>query len=160
MTPNPTMGRAAVAMIVGAAGWLATLLMAGQSAAAAFEERATFSGQELTCTNLVGRVDIEGTEGKDFEVIVRVQGKDASREQIRIEKHDGDRAQLDVIFPVEGDSKFVYPRMGSGSNTNITFSGNHDDDDPLEPVLRKLGARKVRVSGSGSGLEMWADVTI
>ena len=126
-----------------------------------FEERATFSGRELTVTSLVGAVQVEGFDGNEFEVVVNVRGKDASKDRIRIEKHTGGDARLDVVFPVKGESKFVYPALGNHSSTTVNVSrGESHVEGPLMTVLRSLGGRRVRVSGRGNGFEAWADIKI
>lgn len=156
MTRNPFFAGAAIGAVL---SW--AMAGAGTAAAADFEETATFASGELTVTNLIGKVDIEGTEGTAFEVVVRVHGKDATRENVRIEKKQGSRAQLDVVFPVRRQAKFVYPPMGSGSRTSVSVPRRgRDGEGPLEAVLRALDAREIQVSGKGSGLEMWADVSI
>jgi len=139
----------------GVAGW------AGSAAAAGFDEHRAFEARELRLANLIGEVRIEGTDGPRFEVEVAVQGADANRERVRIETREGDRAELVVRFPVEEKSRFVYPRMGRGSSTTFRAGDLFDEEDGLlDSILGALGARQVRVSGKGPGLEIWADVTI
>jgi hypothetical protein len=139
------------------------LAVAGASVASAeeFEERISLDAQELALTNLIGEVDLEGHDGSGFEVLVQVKGKDAGRDKVRIETKKGDHAEVNVIFPVGEDGKFVYPRLGSGSNTTITVPKHASSrEGPLDRVLRSIGARHVNVKGHGSGKEIWADVTI
>jgi len=125
-------------------------------ATAGFEERLSFSSDRLTVRNLIGEIRVEGHGGSNFEALVSVQGKDATREAITIESSDNGAAELTVIFPAE--SSFVYPKLGAGSSTNFRF----DDDDSswLSRVFGVGDSRSIRVRGSGSGTEIWADVTL
>ena len=124
------------------------LILAVPAGAAGFSETERFSSNSLTVTNLIGEVRIAGHDGSDFEVVVEVQGGDASRDNVRV-KTTG--SSLIVEFP---DSKrFVYPKLGRG---NVSFRPNANDGwlDAL------LGRGEVKVSGSGTGMEVWADLEI
>lgn len=126
-----------------------------------FRETFSVDASHLTVLDLIGKVQVVGHDGPRFEVEVNVQGEDAGREAIKVETREGSRAEIRVTFPLDDENRFVYPRLGRGSHTMITFSGSHDDDEGLlETLLRGLGAHRIRVSGTGKGLEVWADVTV
>lgn len=129
---------------------LAVLAGPGTSAGAEFQEVATFAAEALTLENLIGEIRIEGG-GAEFRVQVDVRGRDASRESIRIGKQDGADAALSVRFPLDEDRRYVYPRLGRGSTS--TF-------EPGSGLRKIFGAGRIKVSGSGSGMEVWADVTV
>jgi len=123
---------------------------------AGFEEQRSFSGDRLTVRNLIGEIRVEGHGGSNFEALISVQGKDATREAITIESSDGGAAELTLVFPAE--SSFVYPKLGAGSSTNFRF--DNDSSSWLSRVFGVGNGRSIRVRGSGSGTEIWADVTI
>ena len=125
-------------------------------ALAGFEERLSFSGENLTVRNLIGEVRVEGHSGSSFEAHVNVQGRDATREAVHIDSSEGRSAELTLVFPSE--SQFVYPRLGRGSSTNFHF--NDGDADWLSKVFDLMDSRRIRVRGSGSGTQIWADITI
>jgi hypothetical protein len=133
-----------IALAVAALSGVAT------SARAEFQEVASFAADSLTLENLIGEIRVEGG-GAEFRVQVDVRGGDASRESIRIEKKDGAAATLSVRFPLESERRYVYPRLGRGSKS--TF-------EPGSGLKKIFGAGRIKVSGSGSGMEVWADVTV
>jgi len=120
--------------------------------AAGIELNESFSTDRLTVRNLIGEIHIEGHGGSTFEVVVSVAGRDADQGMIRT-KVTGD--QLDILFPAaQGD--YVYPRLGrSNSDFNMKSGGNLAD-----LLYGDGGANRIKVRGSGTGLELWADVTV
>jgi hypothetical protein len=121
---------------------------------AEFQEVASFTSDSLVVENLIGEIRVEGG-GAEFRVQVDVRGRDASPESIRIERKDGTRATLSVRFPVESETRYVYPRLGSGSKTIL--EPRSEDDGWL---ARIFGSERIKVSGGGSGMEVWADTTV
>lgn len=134
------------------------LALAGLPAAAAVEKRFSFDASELTVKNLIGEVKVTGGAGS-FEVVVRIDGSDADLGLVDVAVKDGDPAELVVTYPDKSD--FVYPRLGPGSRTRFSRRGS-DGGGLLDAVLGGLlgGGDTVTVSGSGKGLEVWADVEI
>ena len=120
--------------------------------AAGFQQTESFSSGDLVVNNLIGKITINGG-GSDFQVRVHVQGKDASKERIRL--HTGSDS-LSIGFPTDESTKFVYPEMGRGKTR---FRANKNDG-WLREVLGNLLDSRIEVSGSGSGLEVWADLEI
>lgn len=123
--------------------------LAGTANAAGFSETKSFATNSLTVTNLIGEIRVTGHDGSGFEVIVDVQGDDASREEVRIETS---RNSLTVVFPKS--RKYVYPALGAEHEISFRMS---DSDSWLGALL---GRSQVKVSSRGSGLEIWADVEI
>ncbi len=123
--------------------------LAGTANAAGFSETKSFSTNSLTVTNLIGEIHVTGHSGSGFEVVVNVQGDDASREEVQVETS---RSSLTVIFPKS--KKYVYPALGT--KREVSFRMN--DSDSWIGAL--LGRSQVKINTSGSGLEIWADVEI
>jgi hypothetical protein len=136
---------------------VATLLLSALLAVpalAGFQETKSFGGSELTVNNLIGEIRVAGHSGSDFEITVNVQGGDASEDRVAI-RQDGD--QLSVVFPVSESRKYVYPALGRGSRTSFTPNKN---EGWLSQVIGSMSGRRIEVTGSGSGLEVWADIEI
>lgn len=130
------------------------ICLAGSPALAGFEESKTFTSDHLVINNLIGEIHVQGHGGSSFEVVVKVDGRDASRESIRL-RSDGD--QLSVVFPISDERNYVYPRMGRGSSS--TFSPDRGGS-WLSEVLDGVLGRNIKVSGSGRGMEVWADIEV
>ena len=124
-------------------------------AAAGFDKKETLSGDSLLLRNLIGEIEIVGHTGSSFEIEVRVQGADANADRVRIETTEGPHAKCNIIFPLKESKRYVYPRM-KGDSTSI----DTDDRSWFSNLLGALSGGNVKVSGRGSGLEIWADVTI
>jgi hypothetical protein len=137
-----------VKMWGGALGVVAMMAPALASA----QEIQRVSGREVTVYNLAGQVEVARGSGADVVVRITRGGADAARLDVRTGEIDG-RATLRIVYP---DDEIIYPAMGRGSSTSMrvrgdgTFWGDSRDDrgDP------------VRIRGSGSGLEAWADLVI
>jgi len=130
---------------------LAVVLVAAlPQAVAGFDETRSIASDSLTVNNLIGEVVVQGHGGSGFEVVVNVRGKDGSRENIQVVQQG---SELSVIFPPD-QRKFVYPKLGAGSKTTFNPRG----DSWLSEVLG--GSGRVEVRGSGSGMEVWADIEI
>jgi len=130
---------------------LPALLFLGTLAAFAdAEERRTFDSRELTIRSLIGEVKVSGHSGSQFEVTIHVQGKDSTTPGVAIEAGASD---LTIRFPEA--SKYVYPPLGSGSRS--TFGPDADDRGWLAALL---GRGQITVVGSGSGVEIWADLDV
>lgn len=124
---------------------------------AEFEERRTIGASNLTVYNVIGEVQVRGSSGSDFEVRVNVRGADASPDRVHVEVKEGDRAELAVVFPLDEVSSFVYPRLGKDSRTTFSMSKG---DSWLGRLLAGVGRDRITVRGSGSGMEVWADVEV
>jgi len=127
-------------------------LVAAPAALAEFEETATLTAETLVIRNLIGEIEIEGHDGPEFEVVVRVQGGDASVERVSIETREGSKSELTIHFPLDESKRYVYPRL-KGGNVSFTTDGG-------SWLSNLLGKKNIKISGRGSGLEIWADVTV
>ena len=124
-------------------------LLAVQGARA--QETFRLAGSEVSVYNLAGKVDIVRGTGSDVVVRVSRGGSDASRLDVRTGEIGG-RQTLRVIYP---DDQVVYPGMGRGSNTSLRVR-----DDGTFSDHGGGGGHRVRIHGSGGGLDAWADLTI
>lgn len=134
----------------------ATLLSA--PAFAEFDESHRFDARSLEVTNLIGKVAIGQATGDEFEVEISVRGADGVRRNIGIEQERGSRARLDVVFPVDDERRFVYPEF-SRRRAQLWFREGRSSS-LLGEILRAVSGRRIRVQRSGSGMEVWADLTI
>ena len=114
-------------------------------------ETQVFSGKKLRIHNLIGRATVVASTGAGFKVEITRDGEDAADIEVRTEK-DGDSEVLKLLYP--GD-RFVYPRMGRGSNSSMS-----NNADGSFGGKSKFDRRTVKVTGGGSGAEMWADLRI
>jgi hypothetical protein len=128
--------------------WVVAALVATPVAA---QEVVRVSGDDVAIYDLAGRVEIVRGGGPDVVVRIERGGDDAA--SLRVETGDLEgRPTLRIIFP---DDEIVYPEMGRGSNTTVSVR----EDGTFGDGGRRDGDR-VRVRGSGSGLEAWADLVI
>jgi hypothetical protein len=144
------------------AGLLIALSVTAPPVRAEFERTVTLQGRSLLLTDLVGEVRVEGYDGTDFQAVVSVRGEDATEDRIKIETHEGNDAQLTIRFPVEHEHHYVYPPAGHGTHSRFSAScltGGRDVKFGWRELLHGL-RDQVEVSGSGRGLEVWADVVL
>lgn len=129
--------------------WAPSLLLPGPGSA---QEEHRLRGNDVAVYNLAGSAEIVAGSGSEVVVQVMRGGGDAARldaEVVQVEGHDA----LVIHYP---DDRIVYPEMGRGSRSQLrvrtdgTFYGDRGSG----------GAQEVRISGSGSGLEAWADLRI
>ena len=132
----------------------ATGLQAGE-----FTREFSFSAEELTLVNLIGEVRIEPSGSADFQVVVQVSGQDAQEDLLKFEVRERKAAELVIQFPVDQHRDYVYLALDRGSESTINFQ-QEAEASWLKKLFSELGSRKIKVRGSGKGLEMWADVTI
>lgn len=131
---------------------LAVVLVAAVAAPASGQASQEYRirGSDIAVYNLAGEVEIVRGSGADVVVGVTSGGRDAG--QLRIETGEvRGRQTLRVIYPSE---EIVYPAMGRSSRTGIQVRA--------DGTWGGEGGRgnQVRISGSGSGLEAWADLRI
>jgi hypothetical protein len=137
-------------VLAGAALALAApVLAAGEG----FQERFSLRSEQLLFRSLVGQIRVEGHAGPAFEIELRAEGRDVSRERLRFDLHEGAYGELLVEFPLGESRRYVYPRLDRGTTSISTGD--------TESWLGSLfGGGTVKVSGAGSGLELWVDATI
>ena len=137
---------------------VAAIALAAQPAAAQTEHR-TLSGSSVAIYDLAGHVRVEQGTGSDVTVEVTLAGHDAKKLSIVVGELHG-RNTLRIRYP---DDDIVYPDLDRGSSTSFrinsdgTWGGNNNGDDDDD---RGWGGHRIRIKGSGSGTEAWADLRI
>ncbi len=145
---------------------LSTLLLASAAlpASAAAQNHVTLPG-DAVLYDLVGQVRLVPGTGSAVVVDVQPQGADAGRLRTQSGEAGGWRT-LRVVFPAD---EIVYERMHGGGNTEMDVRPDGTFGD--RAFWREVAAggrafdpgeehRRVRISGSGSGLHAFADAVI
>lgn len=116
-------------------------------------ERHRISGDRVAIYNLAGKLRVEGGDGPDVTVELTRGGRDGDR--LRIEQGSiRGRETLRVIYPSD---RIVYPALGRNDRTTIRVA----DDGTWGDDSRDSGDRsRTEISGSGSGLEAYADIVV
>jgi len=128
---------------------LATLLCFAPTVLLAQTESFTVPGNDVAIYNLVGEIRAEAGTGSDITVEVTRFGSDAAK--LRIETGSvRSRNTLRVVFP---DSHIIYPALGHNSSTTLDVNDDGTFNDNSH-------GRRVRISGTGSGLEASAVVRV
>ena len=142
--------------------WIAALLpwpSASPAHAAQQPERRTLTGGHVAIYNLAGVIRLERGTGSDVVVELTRGGPDAGKLQIATGPLRG-RETLRVIYP---DDEIVYRELGRGSNTTLRVRDDgtfNDREDRGRGGHWSDEGRRVRIAGSGAGLEAHADVRI
>jgi len=111
----------------------------------------TLLGDDVAIWDPAGEVRFEATAGNAVEVVVTLQGPDASELTVNDQVLRG-RPTLRVLYP---GNNIVYPPMGRWSNSNTTVR-----DDGTWGHHNGWSGHKLTVKGSGSGIEAWADIVV
>jgi hypothetical protein len=143
---NGSVGRAVLFLIPLVAG----ALMAPPNGSSQEEHRVR--GDEVAVYNLAGAVEIVPGSGNEVVVQVMRGGGDAGRLDIGLRQVDG-REALVIRYPAD---RVVYPELGRGYRTEIRVR----DDGTFFGDWGLSRGDEVRITGSGDGLEAWADLRI
>jgi hypothetical protein len=137
---------------------------------AAAQDRFSLTGDRVAVYNIAGEIRVE--PGSDANVVVEMTRGGSDGQQLQVDRRSDDGWQLLVVkYP---DDRIVYRRSGiTGRFSRSEFSVNRDglfgarNLDPQlgaertrQDVGSSRGGGRVRVSGSGSGLEAHADLRI
>ncbi len=135
--------------------FVALVVALAARAAAQTPERYTIAGDDVAVYNLVGQLKVEGGTGAAVLVEITRHGADAARLKIATGEIR-DRQTLRVIYDAD---EVTYPLMGRGSNTteHVRDDGTFDDGHDRRFFSR---GHEVRISGSGGGLEAYADLRV
>lgn len=133
------------------ATWLVVAALAAAGPLAGQEVHRVPAG-DVAIYNLAGAARVVAGQGPDVVVRLLRGGGDAGRLEVEVGEVDG-RETLRVIYPSD---RIVYPGMGRGSMTQVSVDGDGTFGDGNEGWRRD----RVRVAGSGDGLEAWADLEI
>jgi hypothetical protein len=135
--------------------------MASLSMADEFQRSFDFESDELELSSLVGEVTVLPSPSNQFKVEISVRGKDAATDLLEFSTSKGSVGKLVVEFPLDEHKKYVYPPMGRGSSTTISYAeADGEDSSWLRKVFSFASGTNVKVEGRGRGLEMWADITV
>lgn len=113
------------------------------------QERLVLGGEGGAVFVPAGRVSLVGSEGSRVEVEVTFRGRDASR--LRVERRPWEGRDAVVVRLPAGED-LVYPGFGGSTRLRIREDG----------TFGGAGGRgeDVRISGSGRGVEGWAEVVV
>lgn len=127
------------------------ILLTSTAISADAQDVARLSGDDVAIYNLAGRVEIVSGNGPDVVVRAAREGRDADRLAVETGRIGG-RETLRIVYPA---AEVVYPEMGRGSTTTRTVRPDGTFSDG-----RSGSGDRVRIRGSGSGMEAWADLVI
>jgi len=139
---------------------LVTALAVVAAPSGAQTERKTLSGSSVAIYNIVGRVEVLPGSGSDVEVEIERAGSDARKLTVEVGEVRG-RNTLRIIYP---DADIVYrDRNDHSGSWNTTLSVRSDGTwggDRSDRGGWFSGGHRVKVKGSGSGTEAWANLRI
>jgi lia operon protein LiaG len=136
---------------------VALLIFATLANPAQSQERRTIAGDRVAIYNLAGKLRVEYSDNSDVVIEITRGGRDAR--ELRIEEGNiGGRETLRVLYPSD---RIVYPEVRRGDHTNISVrdDGTWGDDKGADERSGRERNR-VQISGSGSGLEAYADLRV
>lgn len=151
----PCARRAALVSVV-----LGGLLLAAVAVAGDLDRDFRFDAKELAVDNVIGEITIRGGSGDQFVVTAHVRGDDARDGLIAFETQDGSKSSLHVAFPLDEETRYVYPPLGRHSNVSFQVRDGVESRSWIKKVFNSLDGDRIRVSGKGSGLELWVDLEI
>ena len=119
------------------------------------QKQFTIAGDEVAVYNLVDTVSIVTGSGSSVTVAVTPGGSDAAKLTFAEGSVRG-RNALRVVYPSD---RIIYSDMGKGSSTELSVREDGTFGGDSENRHNNKGGR-VRISGSGSGLEAHANLVI
>ncbi len=137
-----------------------TALLASYAFAGPLDQSFELGGRTLVVNNLIGKIEVQGHSGNGYEVEVTIRGEDAEPDLIQIEVDEGRVSTVDILFPIHEETEYVYPELSRGSDTRFTLRNHDSDQGWLRKLLGSANSERIRVSHSGRGLEVWADVVV
>lgn len=129
--------------------------------AAEFQRTFSFDSKELLVANMIGQVEVVQGSTDEFKITAHVQGKDAEEGLLEFLVDEGSKGSLVVAFPIDDHRKYVYPALGSGSQSQFHYHNEGDNGGSwLKKVFSGMSGKKITVKGKGNGLELWVDLKI
>jgi hypothetical protein len=126
-----------------------------------YEKHFFLKGKKLELFHLIGEIQLVPAEGDRFEVTVAIRGEEATPDILEFDAEEGRTSRLFIHFPIEKNRRFVYPPMGANSKATISHHWEEaKGSNWFRRILCALKGNHIKVSGRGSGLEVWADVTL
>jgi len=136
---------------------LGALLASPRPAVPQQPERHTIAGGNIAIYNLVGVMRVEGGSGSGVVVELTRGGRDAAKLRVDTGPVRG-RETLRVIYP---DDDIVYHDLDFDGNTTLDVADDGTFNDRDREAHRMMGAgHRVRISGSGRGLDAHADLRV
>ena len=121
----------------------------------------TFEAESLLVADMIGAVTVVPAPGDRFTVTVRVGGQDAQEGRLEFVTRKGNDSSLAIKFPTQDHQDYVYPPLGPGSKSTISYNEKQGEDGSwVKKVLGEIAGRRITVRGQGKGLALWADVTV
>jgi hypothetical protein len=131
---------------------LAANALVALSASAA--ERQSVRGADVAIFNLAGTISVVAGTSPSVDVDITRGGRDGG--DLKIETGlVRSKQTLRIVYP---SHRVIYPELGRGSN--VSLSVRDDGTFADEHGINWPDRERVRISGSGSGLEAWADLTV
>ncbi|MBX6363623.1 MAG: DUF4097 family beta strand repeat protein, partial [Gemmatimonadetes bacterium] len=141
---------------------LGAALLALAAAPASGQQRVALSGDDVAIYDLAGEVQVRASSGPSVVVEVAPGGDDADKLRVATGR-TGAWQTLRVIFPAD---RIVYDRPGwAGASAELRVREDGTFGDPRiwpegDAERERSDGQRVRVSGRGSGLHAYADLTV
>jgi hypothetical protein len=140
---------------------LSALLAAGLVALAAepvsAQQEWSFEGDQVLVSNLIGNITVSGHDGSRIVVRVRPGGDDSDILDYQVK--EGGRAEFHVVYPLEQELDYSYPRRGGGSMETRVESWRKASGF-MEDLYGGVSSRdRIRIR-DGRGSEAWADLEV
>lgn len=140
------------------------LLLAAAPLGAQRAETYTVPGRAVAIYNLAGEVKIERGTGPAVTVEVTRQGRDANKVSVAT----GAMSGIETLRIVYDGDRIVYPKLTRGRGIDVQVRkdgrwGSSKMDGSNETSAWSFGLSwrdRTRISGTGSGIEAWADVVV
>jgi hypothetical protein len=112
----------------------------------------SLSGDRVAVYNIAGIMRVQSGSGSDVRVEVQADGADAGELEVETGRIRSTET-LRVIYPYD---RIVYPDLGRGSRSDFRVR----DDGTFFGDEGSRRGRRILISGSGRGMEAWADITV
>jgi lia operon protein LiaG len=129
----------------------------GDVAAQSARQRFALGTGTIAIYNLAGELTVEPGSGPEVVVEVVRGGRDAAKLRVETGPRQGMQT-LRVIYPRA--DRVVYPPMGRGTRSSVEVGSDGSFGDHDHGMGWLAGKRRVTVSGSGEGVEAWANVRV
>lgn len=129
--------------------------LAARSAPA--QQEWTFEGNQLLVSNLAGNITVRGHDGSRIVVRARTGGDDAGILDFQVKQ--GGQAEFHVVYPLEQELDYSYPRRGSG-RVQIRVENWRKASSFMEELYSGVRSRDEIEIRDGRGAEAWADLEV
>jgi hypothetical protein len=140
---------------------LSALLAAGLVALAAqpvsAQQEFSFEGDQVFVSNLIGEITVSGHDGSRIVVRAHARGDDAGILDFQVK--EGGRAEFHVVYPLDQELDYSYPRRGGGRMKTRVESWRKASSF-MEDLYSGVSGRDEIEIRDGRGSEAWADLEI